>query len=560
MLALTPEPLQTAGERAVFAELAHWDTGGAVRSAVVASLPMVDGPMGRRISDAVLFVPEGLAVVRIAEVPKQRGVVTAVPEGAWSIAPDAGPGEVLQIAGGGSSPLDGLMRSGMEAALRLRQAGLEPGRIARLTLLVGDLTGLVPADGDLGEGDQVALLESRSLLLGIARAARYAGVANPRLWTTADVRTALEVLGLPGRGPSVEELNGEGFPYSPYVLRRRELLTPAAMNAASEAATAAAQPVSPAPAGLRPPRPPPPAAAAVVPPPAAPVTGGFVAAGPDGPRVDPAAAAAVAAAAIRADEAAAAHQAAVAATAQRAAAPQPVAVPAGRSEPVPASGATSSSSWTRPAWGGAAAPAWDRPAPERYADDAPAEPGTDSHRRHRRPVRRRRGNRPRQAGAAADARRSGRRRPAAGPAAARAAAERVAVGRRAARDGAAASGAHPPARPARRGRGRRRRPARPGPGAPARRGRGRRRCGHDRRGSDHCGAERRHVDRRRGDHARRPDLHARTAGAGRHLRRPRLRRRGRASSTRPTARGWPGRCGPPRWTAAPSWCPSPPST
>ena len=77
MLALTPTPLQTAGERALFAELARWDTGGAVRGAVVASLPVLDGPVGRRISDAVLFVPEGLAVVRIAEVARQRGVVTA---------------------------------------------------------------------------------------------------------------------------------------------------------------------------------------------------------------------------------------------------------------------------------------------------------------------------------------------------------------------------------------------------------------------------------------------------------------------------------------------------
>ncbi|RBY86796.1 hypothetical protein [Blastococcus sp. TF02A-26] len=317
MLALTPEPLRTAGERAVFAELARWDTGGTVRSAIVASLPLVDGPMGRRISDAVLFVPEGLAVVRIAEVPKQRGIVTAVPEGAWSIAPDGGPGEVLQIAGGGSSPLDGLMRAGMDAALKLRQAGLEPGRIARLTVLVGDVTGLRPEDGDLGEGDQVALLDTRSLLLGIARAAHYTGVANPRYWTTADVRTALEVLGLPGRGPSVEELNGEGFPYSPYVLRRRELLTPAAMNAASAAEHA--PPVAP-PAPAAPPVVPPAIPAPAVPP----VTGGFVAPHPDGPRIDPAAAAAVAAAAIRADEAAAAaQQHAATAPAPSAPAPRP---------------------------------------------------------------------------------------------------------------------------------------------------------------------------------------------------------------------------------------------
>jgi hypothetical protein len=244
VLALTPAPLQTAGEQALFGELTRWDTGASVRAAVVASIPLIDGPLGRRVSDAVLFVPEGIAVVRIAEVLRQSGVVKAVPEGAWTIAPESGPGQALQLSGGGSTPLDGLMKAGMDVAMKLRRAGLEPGRIARLTVLVGDVTGLAPADGDLGEGDLVALLEPRSLLLGIARSSRYAGVDNPRLWTTADVRAALEALELGGRGPTVEELNGEGFPYSPYVLRRPELLAPAAM-AASPASAGSFAPSAP---------------------------------------------------------------------------------------------------------------------------------------------------------------------------------------------------------------------------------------------------------------------------------------------------------------------------
>jgi hypothetical protein len=242
VLALTPVPLQTAGERALFHELTRWDTGGSVRAAVVASIPLVDGPLERRLSDAILFVPEGVAVVRVVDVVRQSGVVTAKPEGPWTIGGLDAPGAVLQLSGGGSSPLDGLMRAGMDTAQKLRRAGLEPGRIARLTVLSGDVTGLMPSDGDLGEGDQVALLEPRSLLLGIARASRYTGVDNPRLWTTADVRAALEALGLQGRGPSVEELNGEGFPYSPYVLRRPELLTPAAMAASPSAAGPVAPP------------------------------------------------------------------------------------------------------------------------------------------------------------------------------------------------------------------------------------------------------------------------------------------------------------------------------
>jgi hypothetical protein len=279
VLILTPTPLQTAAERAFFAELAGWDTGSGVRGAVMASLPVVEGPMQRRQSDAVLFVPEGVAVVRVVEVERQSGVVTASPEGAWTIGPGDGPGEVLQLAGGGSNPLDGLMRSGMHAAVTLRQAGIEPGRIARLTVLTGSVTGLLPADGDLGEGDQVALLDPGSLQLGVARAARHAGTDNPRLWTTADVRAGIEALGMAGRIPTVEELNGEGFPYSPYVLRRPDLLTPAALNAAPRRTTVAA-------------------------PTSAPADGSRRGNGEAGPLVDPAAAARIAAAAVEAQEAA----------------------------------------------------------------------------------------------------------------------------------------------------------------------------------------------------------------------------------------------------------------
>src|SRR3712207_7891737 len=84
-----------------------------------------------------------------------------------------------------------------------------------------------------------------------SRSARYTGVANPRLWTTADVRAALEALELDGRVPTTQELNGEGFPYSPYVLRTPELLAPAAMAAAvagTEAGGAAPVPAAHSPA------------------------------------------------------------------------------------------------------------------------------------------------------------------------------------------------------------------------------------------------------------------------------------------------------------------------
>ncbi len=49
--------------------------------------PAVRRPLERRVSDAVLFVPEGIAVVRVAEVVRQSGVVTVLPEGSWTIGP-----------------------------------------------------------------------------------------------------------------------------------------------------------------------------------------------------------------------------------------------------------------------------------------------------------------------------------------------------------------------------------------------------------------------------------------------------------------------------------------
>ncbi|MEI4273292.1 hypothetical protein TEK04_16335 [Klenkia sp. LSe6-5] len=346
MLILTPSGLETAAERAFFTELAGWDTGGSVRGALVASLALSDGPMDRRISDAVVLVPEGVAVVRVVEVVRQAGVVTVLPEGSWTIGPGAGPGDVLQLAGGGSTPLDGLMRAGMEVAVRLRRAGLEPGRIARLTVLHGQLSGLVPADGDLGEGDQVSLLESRSLLLGIARASRYTGTDNPRLWTTADVRAALEALGVGGRSPAVEELNGEGFPYSPYVLRRRELLAPATL--ASQPATRSAGPTAGPTAGA--------------PSPLAPVPGHDPWARPDAgrPLVDPAAAAALAAAAAARQDA---HPEL----------PEALRTSGGDTVALPGPGTTGSSGADRAP--GQSAPAEPAPAESAPAGPAPAEPG-----------------------------------------------------------------------------------------------------------------------------------------------------------------------------------------
>ena len=160
MLALTPAPLQTAGERALFAELTRWDTGGAVRAAVVASLPLDRRPAAAAGSPTPsCSCPRAWPSSAIVEVVRQSGIVTATPEGAWTIGPEGGPGEVLQLAGGGSTPLDGLMRAGMDVgrAAAPRRPGARPDRPAHRPRRRRDRSR--PADGDLGEGDQVSLLE-----------------------------------------------------------------------------------------------------------------------------------------------------------------------------------------------------------------------------------------------------------------------------------------------------------------------------------------------------------------------------------------------------------------
>jgi len=67
------------------------DTGGGVRGAVMASRPAVEGPMGRRLSDAVRFVPEGIAVLRVLAVGIQSRLATAYADLAWPLGTGGGP-------------------------------------------------------------------------------------------------------------------------------------------------------------------------------------------------------------------------------------------------------------------------------------------------------------------------------------------------------------------------------------------------------------------------------------------------------------------------------------
>lgn len=229
MLTVAGPSSGTEAERLAHRLFTMWDSGVRILGGVAAFRPYEDPETRRRQSDVVLLVPDGVIVARLVGSQRQRGPVVAHPTGAWSMG-----GEVLRIAGGGSNPLPGLRDAQAAVAATLRASGLAPGRVAML-VAVGSGEPVDPQDGQLADGVIVCPLSEEGLAIGIRRAAALTAAADVRQWTTADVKAALSSIGASGRVPAVEELNSEGFMYSPYVLRRPDLVAAASAVAASAA-------------------------------------------------------------------------------------------------------------------------------------------------------------------------------------------------------------------------------------------------------------------------------------------------------------------------------------
>jgi len=227
MLTVAAPTSGTEAERTAHRLFTIWDSGIRVLGGVAAFRPYDDPQTGRRLSDVVLLVPDGVIVVRLVGSQRQSGPIVAHPTGAWSIG-----GEVLRIAGGGSNPLPGLRDGQTAVASTLRASGLEPGRVAML-VAVGSGEPVEPQDGQLADGVIVCPLSEEGLAIGVRRAAALAAAADVRQWTTADIKAALSSIGASGRVPAVEELNAEGFMYSPYILRRPDLVAAASAVAAA---------------------------------------------------------------------------------------------------------------------------------------------------------------------------------------------------------------------------------------------------------------------------------------------------------------------------------------
>lgn len=226
MLTVAPPDRGSEAEHAAYRLISEWDNGTRVLGGVVV-FRMQEDPKGhRRQADAVLFVPDGIVVVRIIAPARQRGSVQAHATGAWSIGT-----EILRMSGGGSNPLPSLRAAAESVAADLRAHGLEPGDVAQL-IVVGHGEPVEPADGRLADGVVVCPMTTDGFAVGIRRAAAVAAAGDVRQWTTADVKAGLTALRAPGRTPAVEELNSEGFMYSPYVLRRPDLVAAATAAAA----------------------------------------------------------------------------------------------------------------------------------------------------------------------------------------------------------------------------------------------------------------------------------------------------------------------------------------
>lgn len=224
MLCLAPIELVTEAERRLHRVLSGLGPGTGVLGGLVVFVPVVDGAMQRRQADAVAFLPETVVAVRAIGMGRQAGELRPAAGGAWTVG-----GEILRLSGGGSTPAAQLRRAVELIHAALDSGGLDPGSPSALAAIDGGITSV----RDRSAGGPVACsMGAGDVLTGLRHCANVGSQGDTRVWTTADVKAALTIFGLQARGPSIEELNNEGFLYSPYVLRRAQSAVGARADAA----------------------------------------------------------------------------------------------------------------------------------------------------------------------------------------------------------------------------------------------------------------------------------------------------------------------------------------
>jgi len=214
VLCLAPIELVTEAERRLHRAVSGLGPGTGVLGGLVVFVPVVDGAMQRRQADAVAFLPETVVVVRALGMGRQAGELRPSATGSWTVG-----GDILRLSGGGSTPAAQLRKAVELIHAALDSGGLDPGSPSALAAIDGAITSV----RDRSAGGPVACsMDAGDVLTGLRHCANVGSQGDTRVWTTADVKAALTIFGLQARGPSVEELNNEGFLYSPYVLRGRQ--------------------------------------------------------------------------------------------------------------------------------------------------------------------------------------------------------------------------------------------------------------------------------------------------------------------------------------------------
>ncbi len=211
MLVLTHGSPDDAAERRFFETLRQYGPG---RRNFPGIIVLGDGFSRFGPISGVALTAEGIAVIGVQEIQDASGYLFAPARGAWTVG-----GRLIHLARGGSNPVHETDSAVKKVAALLRKRGIDPGYMQSLIVADGDLSGVAQPETERSSGVVVVRAQSDDIADGITRATSQTTGGLKQLWTSADVLSALRILGYDGSQVPVEALTNEGFPYSPYVLR-----------------------------------------------------------------------------------------------------------------------------------------------------------------------------------------------------------------------------------------------------------------------------------------------------------------------------------------------------
>lgn len=210
MLVLTHGSPASNAQRQVFQILHGWGTGPTNRRGVAV---LGDGFARFGPVSGIICTPEAMAIIAALDIDGE-GYLFAPLQGAWSVG-----GQQARISSTGANPVQEVDAALKRVVGAVRQGGLDPGYVQSLIVLDGAVSGVAQPETERGQGVVVAAARAESLLEAIDVATQNRSPGLTGAWTTADLTGVLGALGFDSSGLDESLLTGEGFPYSPYVLR-----------------------------------------------------------------------------------------------------------------------------------------------------------------------------------------------------------------------------------------------------------------------------------------------------------------------------------------------------